>query len=181
RGDRDVTALFEAQNLVRRYPVRAGWFGETRWLRAVEKVDLRIEPGESVALVGESGCGKSTTARLITQLEPSDSGAILLEGRDVTGARGAALNDYRRRVQLVFQDPLESLNPRQTVLQIVSRPLINFKLAPRGDLTRRVSELLEMVGLSPASQFMRRYPHQMSGGQRQRVGITATLAAAPRL
>ena len=175
------TPVLEATGLTRRYPVRGGWLGKTRWLRAVENVDLRIAAGESLALVGESGCGKSSTARLITQLEPSDAGTIRLEGREATRARGRALKDYRQRVQLVFQDPLESLNPRQTILQIVGRPLINFGLAARRDLVARVSELLELVGLAPAHVYLGRYPHQLSGGQRQRVGIAAALAVKPRL
>jgi oligopeptide/dipeptide ABC transporter ATP-binding protein len=176
-----VVPIFEAQNLVRHFPVRSGAFSKPRWLRAVQNVDLRIAAGESMALVGESGCGKSTMARLITQLDRPDSGTIRLEGKDVTGIKGQALQDYRRHVQLVFQDPLESLNPRQTIFQIVSRPLINFKLASKSELVGAVSTLLERVGLSPASRYLGRYPHQLSGGQRQRVGIAAALAVKPRL
>ena len=176
-----TSPILEAVGLVRRYPIRSGLFGRTAWLRAVEGVDFRIEPGESVALVGESGCGKSTTARLITQLEPMDEGRIIFAGQDATRAHGRELQQYRQQVQLIFQDPLESLNPRQTIAQIVSRPLINFELAAGRDVMRRVEELLELVGLTPASVYLQRYPHQLSGGQRQRVGIAAALAVKPRL
>jgi oligopeptide transport system ATP-binding protein len=175
-----VTAILEARGLVRRYPVQSGVFSKPRFLRAVQEIDLRIEPGESVALIGESGCGKSTTARLITNLEPTDAGTILFEGKDATNPRGAALRDHRRRVQLVFQDPLESLNPRKTVFQIIGKPLLNFGLAKPEQLEERVSALLDMVGLEPA-QYLKRFPHQMSGGQRQRVSIAAALAVEPKL
>ncbi|MCC6777332.1 MAG: ATP-binding cassette domain-containing protein [Hyphomicrobiales bacterium] len=176
-----LPVCLQAIGLARRYPVRGKLLGRTQWLRAVEGIDFEIAEGEAVALVGESGCGKSTTARLITQLEPPDSGRILLDGRDATRARGRDLQHYRRQVQMVFQDPMESLNPRQTVLQVISRPILNFALASGGDVLRRVEELLELVGLSPASVYLGRYPHQLSGGQRQRVAIAAALAVNPRV
>jgi oligopeptide/dipeptide ABC transporter ATP-binding protein len=176
-----VSPVLDATGLVRYYPITSGWFGKTKWLRAVDNIDIRIAPRESVALVGESGCGKSTTARLLAQLEPCDSGSIALEGCSAGGAQGRALKEYRQRVQLIFQDPLESLNPRHSVRQIISRPLINYGLAKRDGLVRQVEELLEMVGLAPASPFLGRYPHELSGGQRQRVGIAAALAVKPRL
>jgi oligopeptide/dipeptide ABC transporter ATP-binding protein len=176
-----TSPILEAVGLVRRYPIRSGVFGRTTWLRAVEGVDFRIEPGESVALVGESGCGKSTMARLITRLEAPDEGRIIFAGHDSTRARGRELQQYRQQVQLVFQDPLESLNPRQTIAQIVSRPLINFALSSGRNVARRVEELLELVGLTPAAVYLQRYPHQLSGGQRQRVGIASALAVKPLL
>ena len=171
----------QAVGLVRRYPVGGSLLGRTQWLRAVEGVDFNIAAGEAVGLVGESGCGKSTAARLMTQLEPPDEGRILLDGRDATRARGRDLQRYRRQVQLVFQDPMESLNPRQTILQVISRPIINFQIASGDAVLRRVKELLELVGLTPASSYLGRYPHQLSGGQRQRVAIAAALAANPRV
>ena len=176
-----TSPILDAACLVRRYPVRSGAFGRTACLKAVDGVDLRIERGESVALVGESGCGKSTVARLVTKLETPDEGRIVFAGRDVTHLRGRDLQLYRRQIQLIFQDPLESLNPRQTVEQIISRPLINYELASGRELRLRVEELLELVGLEPPSVYLQRYPHQLSGGQRQRVGIAAALALNPQL
>ena len=174
-------ALLEVQNLVKHFPVGGGMFsGPTGLVRAVDDVSFSIQRGETVGLVGESGCGKTTTGRCILQLERATSGRILFEGVDLTTLDQAALRAVRRKVQVIFQDPYSSLNPRMTIGQILAEPLKVHGIVP--DSARRearVRELLEQVGLLP--QHARRYPHQLSGGQRQRVGIARALAMEPAL
>ena len=174
-------ALLEVQNLVKHFPVGGGMFsGPTGLVRAVDDVSFSIHRGETVGLVGESGCGKTTTGRCILQLERATSGRILFEGVDLTTLDQAALRAVRRKVQVIFQDPYSSLNPRMTIGQILAEPLKVHGIVP--DSARRearVRELLEQVGLLP--QHARRYPHQLSGGQRQRVGIARALAMEPAL
>jgi oligopeptide/dipeptide ABC transporter ATP-binding protein len=150
-------------------------------VRAVDGVDLAIGRGEVVALVGESGSGKTTLARALVRLLPISSGRVLLDGDDVTDLRGAALRAYRRRVQIVFQDPYESLNPRQTVLDIVGEPLDVHALARGRERRERVTRALEDAGLTPAQRFLQRYPHELSGGQRQRVAIAAAMVLEPEI
>jgi oligopeptide/dipeptide ABC transporter ATP-binding protein len=166
--------LLQVQNLVKHFPVRGGV------VRAVDDVSFEVRRGETVGLVGESGCGKTTTGRCILQLERPTSGRILFEGQDLAALDERQLRAVRRRVQVIFQDPYASLNPRMTVGQILGEPLkvhgIVKEKAARG---RRVKELLAQVGLLP--QHARRYPHQLSGGQRQRVGIARALAMEPAL
>jgi oligopeptide/dipeptide ABC transporter ATP-binding protein len=166
-------AILRAENLVRIYRVR----GTGQLLTAVAGVSLTLHTGETVGIVGESGCGKSTLARLLVRLEDPTSGRIELEGKDITGHRGADLRAVRRRIQLVFQDPYSSLNPRLTVGRTLEEVIEVHRLRPRGQRLARVGELLHMVGLSPA--FAARYPHELSGGQRQRVGIARALAVEP--
>ncbi len=170
--------MFELEGLVRHYAVRAGG-GRRRWLRAVDGVDLAVYPGEVLALVGESGCGKSTLARLLLRLERPTAGVVRYEGRDLWGFGPREVARFRREVQLIFQDPYASLDPRLTVGEIVGEGLVIHGLARGAALRRRVGELLEQVGLPPEAWGA--YPHEFSGGQRQRVGIARALAVEPRV
>jgi len=131
--------------------------------------------------VGESGCGKTTLGRLIARLEVQDRGRIFFGGKEISTVKGEELKRHRREVQMVFQDPFESLNPRRTVLAILSQPFLNYEMAKGPDLKANVVRLLEMVGLTPGASYLQRYPHQFSGGQRQRIGIARALALGPRL
>jgi oligopeptide transport system ATP-binding protein len=174
-------ALLEVRHLVKHFTVGGGLFGGAPGVvRAVDDVSFAIRRGETLGLVGESGCGKTTTGRCILQLERATSGAVIFEGRDLTALDAAALRPVRRRMQVIFQDPYSSLNPRMTVGQILAEPIAVHGLIP--DATRRrarVRDLLQRVGLLP--QHADRYPHQLSGGQRQRVGIARALAVEPSL
>ncbi len=173
--------LLEVQNLVKHFPVSGGVLSRQRGMvRAVDDVSFTIRRGETLGLVGESGCGKTTTGRCILQLERPTSGRILFEGVDLAALGHQALQAVRRRVQVIFQDPYSSLNPRMTIGQILAEPLKVHRIVP-GSAARaaRVRELLAQVGLLP--QHARRYPHQLSGGQRQRVGIARALAMEPSL
>lgn len=175
--------LLEVRDLVKHFPVDPGLLGRLRRQRrvvhAVDGVSFAIEPGETLGLVGESGCGKTTTGRLVLRAIEPTRGQILFEGQDITTLPPAALRPFRRRAQIVFQDPYTSLNPRMTVARIVGEPIQVHGLAPPGEVRGRVRALLEMVGLQP--EHLDRYPHQLSGGQRQRVGIARALAVGPRL
>ena len=146
-------------------------------VRAVDGVDLEIRRGETLGLVGESGCGKSTLARLITALLPVTAGKITFDGQDITKLRGRRLRRIRQKMQMIFQDPYASLDPRMTVGDILQEPLDNFGIGSVGHRRRRVQELLRLVGLNP--NFTNRYPHEFSGGQRQRIGIARALALNP--
>jgi oligopeptide/dipeptide ABC transporter ATP-binding protein len=174
-------ALLQVENLVKHFPVGGGMFsGPTAVVRAVDDVSFTIRRGETVGLVGESGCGKTTTGRCILQLERPTSGRILFEGVDLTTLDHAALRAVRRKVQVIFQDPYSSLNPRMTIGQILAEPLqVHGIVRDRAKRAARVRALLEQVGLLP--QHAQRYPHQLSGGQRQRVGIARALAMEPSL
>jgi len=146
-------------------------------VRAVDGVDLEIRRGETLGLVGESGCGKSTLARLVTGLLPVTGGSINFDGHEITSLRGGKLRRVRRRMQMIFQDPFASLDPRMTVGDILQEPLDNFGIGTIRERRRRVQELLRLVGLNP--NFTNRYPHEFSGGQRQRIGIARALAVNP--
>ena len=149
-------------------------------VKAVDGVSFEIQRGETLGLVGESGCGKSTLGRLITQLLPATSGHIFFDGVELTGMRGEKLRRQRQQLQMIFQDPYASLDPRMTVGDIIAEPLVNFGLVGRGRAKEaRVQELLRIVGLNP--YFNNRYPHEFSGGQRQRIGIARALALNPKL
>jgi oligopeptide transport system ATP-binding protein len=173
--------LLEVRDLVKHFPVGGGLFGKARGLvRAVDGVSFSIDRGETLGLVGESGCGKTTTGRCILQLERATTGQVCFEGRDLTALDGRALRAVRRRIQVIFQDPYSSLNPRMTVGQIIAEPLAVHRIIATAEARRaRVQDLLRRVGLLPAHAH--RYPHQMSGGQRQRVGIARALALEPTL
>jgi oligopeptide transport system ATP-binding protein len=148
-------------------------------VKAVDGVSLKIRRGEVVGLVGESGCGKSTLARTIIQLVRATSGRILVDGRDLASLRGDQLRDMRTEVQMVFQDPHASLNPRMTVFDTLAEPLLVHKRTTRARVAVEVAELMQRVGLAP--RYMRKYPHEFSGGQRQRIAVARALALRPRL
>jgi oligopeptide/dipeptide ABC transporter ATP-binding protein len=166
--------LLRAEEVVKHFPAGLG-----TTVKAVERVSFEIYPGETVGLVGESGCGKSTLGRVITQLMPATSGNIFFEGVDLTKLSGEKLRQKRRQLQMIFQDPYSSLNPRMTVGDIIAEPLQNFGLLRGRAKDRRVQELLKIVGLNP--YFNNRYPHEFSGGQRQRIGIARAIALQPKL
>lgn len=174
-------ALLEVQDLKVHFPVQRGWLRRHKeFVRAVDGVSFRIAPGETLGLVGESGCGKTTLGRAVLRLIEPTSGRVLLEGEDLTELSGAALRARRRKVQMIFQDPYSSLNPRMTVEDIVGEALDIHGLASDGAARRaRVAELLQAVGLEPSHAL--RYPHEFSGGQRQRIGIARALAVEPKL
>ena len=166
--------------MTKEFPVKQGVFARgTAKVHAVEDVTLDVRRGETLGIVGESGCGKSTTARLILRLLEPTSGTIRFEGQDITTLSHRELRPLRRQMQMVFQDPYASLNPRKTVEQIIGQPFSIHKHGSSKDIGRRVAELLEVVGLSP--EHASRYPHEFSGGQRQRIGVARALALNPRL
>ncbi|MGE0295338.1 ABC transporter ATP-binding protein [Pseudonocardia sp.] len=171
--------LLEVRGLRKHYRLPGGPGHKAVTVQAVDDVSFTVEAGTTTALVGESGCGKTTTGKMILLLEEPTAGSIRLDGRDVTTLRGEDLRGYRRSVQAVFQDPYSSLNPRMRVADIVAEPLrIHFRLG-RAERARRVAELLDQVGLAPA--VAAKYPHEFSGGQRQRVAIARALSLRPRL
>ncbi|HYP55777.1 MAG TPA: ATP-binding cassette domain-containing protein [Solirubrobacterales bacterium] len=173
--------LLEVRGLVTRFDRGGGLLGRRRAepVRAVDDVDLSLAPGETLGLVGESGSGKSTLCRAILQLERPDAGSVRFEGRELVGLRQRQLRPLRRQMQMVFQDPDASLNPRKRIGEIVGAPLKVHGLASGAELRREVEELLDRVGLAP--EHRDRYPHEFSGGQRQRIGIARALATRPRL
>jgi oligopeptide transport system ATP-binding protein len=174
--------LLRVENLVKHFPLTQGIvFKKTiGQVRAVDGVSFTLNAGETLGLVGESGCGKSTVSKLIMHLEKPTSGTIFYKGTDVTHLKGKELRRLRRNIQIIFQDPYSSLNPRMTVGDIVGEPWeIHPEVVPQKDRQKRVRELLDRVGLNP--DFVNRYPHQFSGGQRQRIGIARALALQPEV
>jgi len=174
-------ALVEVEGLVKHFPAERRWFGlgpPRAVVRAVDGVSFTIPPGQTLGLVGESGCGKSTTGRAILRLLEPDAGRVRIDGQDVLALAPRELRALRRRMQIVFQDPYGSLNPRMTVHQTLAEPLAIHRIASGQDAGRRIAALLEEVGLDPA--FERSYPHELSGGQRQRVGIARALSVEPQ-
>jgi oligopeptide/dipeptide ABC transporter ATP-binding protein len=173
-------ALLEVQDLTVHFRREAGWLGgASRMVRAVDGVSFCLQEGESLGLVGESGSGKSTIGRAILRLLSPTGGAIRFEGTDLLGLSEGALRPLRRKMQMIFQDPQSSLNPRKTVMRSVAEPLIVHEGLSGRELRERVWQLLEMVGLK--REHMYRYPHELSGGQRQRIGLARALALRPRL
>jgi oligopeptide/dipeptide ABC transporter ATP-binding protein len=172
--------LLEVSELVKHYPIRRGLFGrESGQVRAVDGVSFDVRRGEVLGLVGESGCGKTTTGRCILRLIEPTSGTVRFDGRDITRLSRRELRPLRRQMQVIFQDPYSSLNPRLTVGSMLGEALAIHGLARGAKARTRVAELLELVGLSP--DHARRYPHEFSGGQRQRIGVARALAVEPRL
>jgi oligopeptide/dipeptide ABC transporter ATP-binding protein len=175
-----VTALLEVENLVKHFVADRSVFGRpTAFIKAVDGVSFSVDAGRTLALVGESGCGKSTVSRLVLRLIEPDAGRIRFEGRDLLALDANQLRAFRRDAQIIFQDPYASLNPRMTVSQILTEPLALHDLVPAPGRRERVEQLLRLVGLEP--RFARRYPHEFSGGQRQRIAIARALAVEPKL
>jgi oligopeptide/dipeptide ABC transporter ATP-binding protein len=172
--------LLEAHNLTKHFPLRRGLFGaDPGAVRAVDGVSFTIEAGRTLGVVGESGCGKSTTAKLVLKLEEPTAGEIRFEGRALHSLDGEGLRRYRRSVQAVFQDPFASLNPRMRVGAIIAEPLVTNESLPGAEVRQRIARLLDMVGLPARSADL--FPHEFSGGQRQRIAIARALALSPKL
>jgi len=175
------SVLLKVENLVKYFPITQGIIMQRQVgaVHAVDDVSFEIYKGETLGLVGESGCGKSTTGRTILQLYRPTSGHVYFDDIDLVETKGEDLRKMRRKMQMIFQDPYASLNPRMTVGEIVGEPMIIHKTTPSKDINNRVKELLELVGLNPA--YSNRYPHEFSGGQRQRIGVARALALNPEL
>jgi len=176
-----VSALLKVENLKKYFPVEQGILSSrlSRKVHAVDGVSFSVESGETLGLVGESGCGKSTTGRCVMRLLQPTSGSIEFDGVDVRALKGKDLKTFRRDVQIIFQDPYASLNPRMTVGEIVAEPLSVHAIGTMAERKAQVRELLDVVGLNP--EHINRYPHEFSGGQRQRIGIARALALRPKL
>jgi oligopeptide transport system ATP-binding protein len=173
-------SLVRVEDLVMHFPIRRGVFQRTvGYVHAVDGVSFDIKSGETLGLVGESGCGKTTTGRTLIQLYKANSGHVFFDGVDLTKIHGEELRHMRRRMQMIFQDPYSSLNPRMTVEEIVGEPLMVHEIASGHEVTERVRQLLGLVGLNQA--YIDRYPHEFSGGQRQRIGLARSLALNPEL
>ncbi len=173
--------LVRVEGLKKYFPITRGVIFQRRIgdVRAVDGVDLEVYPGETVGLVGETGCGKSTLARVIMRLYDPTAGRIFFEGRDITRLRGRELRELRRHMQMIFQDPYASLNPRKTVGSIIGEPFRLHRTVPKARIRSEVQQLMELVGLNP--EHYNRYPHEFSGGQRQRIGVARALALRPKL
>lgn len=174
------TPLLEIRNLKKYFPIKKGIISRTvGQVKAVDGLDLSIYPGETISLVGESGCGKSTTGRAIVQLDPPTEGVVLFEGKDLSALSPQELRVVRTDLQIIFQDPYSSLNPRKRVGDLLAEPLLAHRLADKREASRKVDEILEIVGLTRYHKS--RYPHEFSGGQRQRIGIARALILNPKL
>ncbi len=174
----DKEVLLEVKNMVKHFPILAGVFQrQVGVVHAVDGITFDVRKGETFGLVGESGCGKSTAGRTILQLYRPTSGSVIFDGIDLTKTKGEDLRLLRRRMQMIFQDPYASLNPRMTVAQILAEPLVVHNAAKGKEINERIEELLDIVRLSRG--FSVRYPHEFSGGQRQRIGVARALALEP--
>jgi oligopeptide transport system ATP-binding protein len=173
--------ILRVDHLVKYFPIKRGLIIQKQIgaVHAVDDISFEIRRGETLGLVGESGCGKSTTGRTILQLYRPTSGSVVFDGVDLVNTKGEDLRHMRRKMQMIFQDPYASLNPRMTVGEIVGEPLIIHKISSQKEMEEQVSNLLELVGLNPS--FAARYPHEFSGGQRQRIGVARALALQPAL
>jgi len=175
-----MSTILKVTGLTKHFPVaKKSFFGKTETVQAVDDVSFEIGAGEAVGLVGESGCGKSTTGRLITRLIDPTAGSIEFDGEEISNKNSKQLLSIRPKLQMIFQDPYASLNPRHTVGTIISTPMKINGIKPEGGTKKAVQELLEIVGLNP--EHYNRYPHEFSGGQRQRIGIARALALRPKL
>src|SRR5947209_19204291 len=177
-----ATPLIEVRNLVKHFPITRGIVLQRKIgaVKAVDDISFDVMPGETLGIVGETGCGKSTTARLLVRLIDPTSGSILLNGEDVAQRRGAALKELHGEMQMICQDHYSSLNPRKTVGSIISEPFAVHGLhTERGDRKKQVQELMDRVGLNP--EHYNRYPHEFSGGQRQRIGVARAIALEPKV
>jgi peptide/nickel transport system ATP-binding protein/oligopeptide transport system ATP-binding protein len=175
-------ALVEVRDLLKHFPITTGWLvrKQVGAVKAVDGVSFDVYRGETLGIVGESGCGKSTTARLMLKLLESTSGSVKFQGREITTAQGEELRALRREMQMIFQDPYSSLNPRKTVGSIIAEPWVIHKMREgAADRKRGVQDLMDRVGLNP--EHYNRYPHEFSGGQRQRIGVARALALQPKL
>jgi oligopeptide/dipeptide ABC transporter ATP-binding protein len=173
-----MSNILDVENLTKHFPVE-GKFGSRQFVQAVDGVSFSLKKGETLGLVGESGCGKSTTGRLLLRLMEPTAGHVRFDGQDVSTLKGTGLKDFRRRMQIIFQDPYASLDPRMTVGQILTEMLDIHRIGTRTERRDRVAYLMERVGLRPDQ--LKRYPHEFSGGQRQRIGIARALTLGPEL
>ncbi len=171
--------VFEITDLKKHYEINMGLFKKPKVVKALDNISFEVKRGEVLSIVGESGCGKSTTAKLMLKIEEPTGGEILFEGRDITTIEGDDLKEYRKKVQIIFQDPYSSLNPRWKVGQIIGEPLALNTSMSKKEIRDRVLYLMEKVGMEP--DWYDRYPHQFSGGQRQRIGIARALALNPEI
>jgi len=177
----DATPVLEVRNLKKHFPITSGmiWQKVVGWVQAVDGVDFSVQPGKTMALVGESGCGKTTTAKLALRLEDPSSGEVFADGKNVHDLEGDELKEFRTTVQAVFQDPWSSLPPRMRVRDIVAEPLIINRVASPAEIKERVLEALASVGLRPQQGNL--YPHEFSGGQRQRIAVASALVSKPKV
>jgi peptide/nickel transport system ATP-binding protein/oligopeptide transport system ATP-binding protein len=172
--------LLQVKNLKKYYPIKKGVISKTvGYVKAVDDVSFDIYPGETMGLVGESGCGKSTTGKSLVRLEDPTAGQVIFQGKDLASISHKEMRKLRTDLQIIFQDPYSSLNPRRRIGDLLAEPLLAHKLASKSEADKRVNEILEIVGLS--KQYKNRYPHEFSGGQRQRIGIARALMLHPKL